>query len=61
MSDEGKEGALQKNRRIKEQIKEMETMLKEGVKVEVEALALLGQDYFSKEWIPRLIKEGDWI
>ena len=40
---------------------EVEIMIKEGWKVELEALAWRGVDFLSDTWIPKLVRGGDYL
>ena len=40
---------------------ELETMVKSKVKAEIQALSSFGFQYLSQEYLPRKLKEGDWI
>ena len=41
--------------------KELELMVKMKVKAEIQALSSFGFQYLSKVYLPRKLKEGDWI
>ena len=41
--------------------KELEAMVKSKVKAEIQALSSFGFQYLSKEYLPRKLKEADWI
>jgi len=41
--------------------RELETMVKNKVKAEIQALSSFGFQYLSKVFLPRKLKEGDWI
>jgi meiotic recombination protein SPO11 len=36
-------------------------MVRSKVKAEIQALSSFGFQYLSKEYLPRKLKEGDWI
>jgi DNA topoisomerase VI subunit A len=40
---------------------EIETMLKSGVKYEIEALSAKGISFVTEEYLPRKIRDGDWL
>ena len=40
---------------------ELETMVKSKVKAEIQALSSFGFQYLSQVYLPRKLKEGDWI
>lgn len=40
---------------------ELQTMVKSKVKAEIQALSSFGFQYLSQEYLPRKLKEGDWI
>ena len=42
-------------------VKEMEIMLKTKQKAEIQALSSFGFQYISEEYLPRKLREGDWI
>ncbi|MBQ2788053.1 MAG: DNA topoisomerase VI, partial [Thermoguttaceae bacterium] len=41
--------------------REIETMMKNGFKLEVEALVSRSISYMTEEYVPRLLKEGDFL
>ena len=41
--------------------KELEIMVKSKVKAEIQALSSFGFQYLTKEYLPRKLREGDWI
>mmetsp|Transcript_25700 Transcript_25700/g.62952 ORF Transcript_25700/g.62952 Transcript_25700/m.62952 type:complete len:414 (-) Transcript_25700:280-1521(-) len=53
-----KEEFIQKN---PEWMKELETMVKTKKKAEIQALSSFGFQYITEEYLPRKLKEGDWI
>lgn len=40
---------------------EIRTMIKDGVKLEIEALSARGISFISEEYLPKKIKENDWL
>uniref|UniRef100_A0A7S4ABA9 DNA topoisomerase (ATP-hydrolyzing) n=1 Tax=Pseudo-nitzschia australis TaxID=44445 RepID=A0A7S4ABA9_9STRA len=42
-------------------MKELETMVKTKKKAEIQALSSFGFQYITEEYLPRKLKEGDWI
>lgn len=42
-------------------VKEMEIMLKTKQKAEIQALSSFGFQYISEDYLPRKLREGDWI
>ncbi|GMI38491.1 hypothetical protein TrCOL_g8178 [Triparma columacea] len=42
-------------------VKEMELMLKTKKKAEIQALSSFGFQYISEDYLPRKLREGDWI
>ena len=44
-----------------EWVKEMELMLKTKKKAEIQALSSFGFQYISEDYLPRKLREGDWI
>lgn len=53
-----KEPFIQKNPKW---VKELEIMLKTGEKAEIQALSSFGFQYITETYLPRKIREGDWI
>jgi meiotic recombination protein SPO11 len=53
-----KEDFIQKN---PEWMKELELMVKSKKKAEIQALSSFGFQFITEEYLPRKIKEGDWI
>jgi len=53
-----KEDFIQKN---PEWMKELEIMVKTKTKAEIQALSSFGFQYITKEYMPRKLREGDWI
>jgi meiotic recombination protein SPO11 len=53
-----KEDFIQKN---PEWMKELEIMVKTKKKAEIQALSSFGFQYITEEYLPRKLKEGDWI
>jgi DNA topoisomerase-6 subunit A len=41
--------------------KEIEGMMKSGVKLEIEALSSMGISFITEEYLPRKLKEEDWL
>jgi len=52
------EGFIQKNPKW---MKELEIMVKTKKKAEIQALSSFGFQYLTEEYLPRKLKEGDWI
>lgn len=44
-----------------EWVAELELMLKTGEKAEIQALSSFGFQYITEQFLPRKLKEGDWI
>jgi len=44
-----------------EWVKELELMLKMGVKAEIQALSSFGFQFITEQYLPRKLAEGDWI
>ena len=42
-------------------MKELETMVKTKKKAEIQALSSFGFQYITEEYLPRKLREGDWI
>jgi meiotic recombination protein SPO11 len=42
-------------------MKELELMVKSKKKAEIQALSSFGFQYITEEYLPRKLKEGDWI
>ena len=42
-------------------VKELELMLQTGEKAEIQALSSFGFQYITEEYLPRKLREGDWI
>jgi meiotic recombination protein SPO11 len=53
-----KEDFIQKNPKW---MKELEIMVKTKQKAEIQALSSFGFQYITEEYLPRKLKEGDWI
>ena len=53
-----KEDFITKN---KEWLKELQIMMEMKVKAEIQALSSFGFQYITETYLPRKIKEGDWI
>jgi len=53
-----KEDFIQKN---PEWMKELELMVKTKQKAEIQALSSFGFQYITEEYLPRKLKDGDWI
>jgi DNA topoisomerase-6 subunit A len=41
--------------------REIEHMMKSGVKLEIEALSSMGISFITEEYLPRKIRDGDWL
>ncbi len=41
--------------------REIERMLKSGVKLEIEALSSMGISFITDEYLPKKLREGDWL
>jgi len=41
--------------------RELEIMIKTGKKAEIQALSSFGFQYLTQQFLPRKLKEGDWI
>jgi hypothetical protein len=42
-------------------VEELELMLRTGEKAEIQALSSFGFQYITQEFLPRKLREGDWI
>jgi meiotic recombination protein SPO11 len=42
-------------------VAELELMLRSGHKAEIQALSSFGFQYVTEEYLPRKLREGDWI
>lgn len=42
-------------------VKELETMVNDRVKAEIQALSSLGIRYLTETYLPQKIRSGDWI
>lgn len=57
-SSSAQEPFIQKNPKW---VEELELMLRTGEKAEIQALSSFGFQFITQEFLPRKIREGDWI